>query len=163
MTLSLELQRLYSSAPDNTVIMDAVVLSCVAWNESVYVITNVVQDTVKEFPVGTPQVFMPVKLGLSRPKENDSGVVEISIDFETTAALYTLLEESERIQANITATFLVYTEKDSTPASPPLELTLDSVTITEKTVSFTARNYGLVDKAFPYHVVLADSYPGLSR
>jgi Domain of unknown function (DUF1833) len=163
MALSLELQRLYSSAPDNTIIMDAVVLSCLAWSETIYAITKVIQDTIKEFPAGTPQTFMPAKFALVRPKESDSGVVEISIDFETTAALYSLLEEAERIQANITATFLVYTEKDAAPAAPPLELTLDSVTITETTVSFTARNSGLVDKAFPYRIALADSYPGLSR
>jgi hypothetical protein len=163
MALSPELQRLYSSSPDNTLILDAIVLSSAAWSTPVYVITNVIEDTVKEYPVGSPQTFIPAKFGLSRPKENDSGVVEISIEFETTAALYTLLEEAERVQANILATFLVYTEDDDKPASPPIELTLDSVTITEKSVSFTARNSGLVDRAFPYRIVRADNYPGLSR
>lgn len=163
MPISPELQRLYSSAPDNLVIMDAVVLSCSAWEEDVCAITNVIKDTPKEYPAGTPRIFMPSTFGLSRPKENDSGVVEISIDFETTRELYSLLEDAEKLRANITATFLVYTEDSNVPASPPLELTLDSVVVTETRVKFTARNSGLVDKAFPYRIALADSYPGLSR
>lgn len=163
MAISKELQRLYSSAPDNTVIMDAVVLSCPAWTESVYAITHVIEDTVKEYPAGSPQTFIPAKFGLSKPREDDSGVVEISLEFDVSPGLYSLLEQAENLQANITAHFLCYTENSAVPASPPLELTMDAVTVTEKTVSFQARNAGLVDRAFPYHIALADAYPGLSR
>lgn len=163
MPLSQELQRLYSSAPDNSVIHDAIVLSCSAWSEDVACITATIQDTVKNYPAGNPRTFIPAKFGLSKSRSDDSGVVEISIELDVTAALYTLLEKAEAIQSKITATFLVYTEADADPAAPPLVLTLDAVTVTETKVSFNARNSGLIDRAFPYRTATAAEYPGLSR
>ena len=163
MAISPELARLYSSAPDNEIIMDAVILSCPAWKEDVNLITNVIQDTVKQYPAGNDRMFIPAKFGLSRPKEDDTGVIEISMEFDVTKELYDLLESAEKLSNNITATFICYVEALAVPASPPYVLQMDSVTVTEKKVSFNARNAGLVNREFPYRVVLADSYPGLSR
>jgi hypothetical protein len=163
MALHPELARMYSSAPDNSVIYDAIVLECSAWPDSVAVMNKVITDTTKNFPAGTPKSFQPANFGLTKPKDDDSGVLEISIELDVSAALYVLLEEAEKIEANITATFITYVDNHDNPANDPYVLTLDAVTVTETKVSFKARNSGLIDRAFPYRFVTEVDFPGLSR
>jgi hypothetical protein len=163
MTLSPELQRIYTSAPVNTPYYEALVLTHGSWSEVVAIINNTVTDTVKNFN-GAPINFTAAVFEVQLPKRDDLGVVEMTISFPiVTRRMMELIAQAEAARTPILATLLVYTDSSAESQLTPLELQLDSIAITEELVSGIASRVDLLNKVYPRNIVRPENYPGLYR
>lgn len=163
MALSPELQRIYASAPVNTVAYEALVLTHPAWAEPVAIITNTVTNTTKNFN-GQPIEFTAAVFEVQLPKRDDLGVVQLSVSFPiVTRRMMELITQAETARTPISATMLVFIDASMDSQIDPIELQLDAVAINEEEVTGIASRIDLINKIFPRAIVRPDNFPGLYR
>jgi len=163
MALSLELQRIYSSAPTNTPFYEGLVLNHPSWPEPVAIITNTVVETTKNVN-GEPILFHPSNFQVVLPKRDDLGLVQLSINFPiVTRNMMELIELAESARTPIQAILLIYIDGSDDSQLTPVELQLDQIAVTEEQVTGVATRVDLLNKVFPRTIVRPDNYPGLYR
>lgn len=163
MSLTPELQRVYSSAPNNTPFYEGLVLAHPAWTAPVSIITNTTNEMTKNLN-GVSLVFHPASFTISLPKRDDYGLVELAINFPLVSrAMVELIELAEKSQKPITATLAVYLDGSDEPQMEPIELQLNQIGMTEEAVTGIATRVDLLNKIFPRRVARPESFPGLYR
>lgn len=163
MTLTAELQKVYSSAPNNVQFYEGLVLTHPAWNEPIAIATNTVSPLDKTLN-GKNIQFIPASFTITLPRRDDFGLVELAVNFPLVSReMVDLIELAEKAQKPITATLAVYLDSSPDPQMTPIELQLNQVTMTEDTVSGIASRIDLLNKIFPRRIVRPESFPGLYR
>lgn len=163
MALTPELQRIYSSAPNNTPFYEGLVLSHPNWTAPVAIITNTIETVVKNLN-GVPVTYIGANFEVALPSRNDLGLVQLQVNFPiVTKDMIELIELAEASRIAITATLTVYIDGSDEPQMTPIVLSLDSVAITEEVISGTATRIDLLNKTFPRNIVRPETWPGLYR
>lgn len=163
MTISAELQRVYSSAPNNTPFYEGLVLSHPDWPEKIAIITNTITPMVKNLD-GQPVTFNPAAFTITLPRRDDFGLVELAVNFPLASRqMVELIELAEKAQKPITAKLSVYLDSSPDPQMTPIELQLNQIGMTETEVTGIASRIDLLNKIFPRRIVRPESFPGLYR
>lgn len=163
MSLTPELQRVYSSAPNNTPFYEGLVLQHPAWTAPIAIMTNTIETVTKNLN-GVAIQFNPAAFSITLPKRDDFGLVELSINFPLVSRdMVELLERAEQSQQSIKAIVAVYLDGSPDPQMEPIELQLNQVAMSEELVSGTATRIDLLNKAFPRRIVRPETFPGLYR
>jgi hypothetical protein len=163
MALTPELQRIYSSAPNHVTFYEGLVLSHPNWSEPVAIITNTIEEMVKNLD-GNPITYHGANFEIALPKRDDLGLVQLQVNFPiVTKDMIQLIELAEASRIAITATLTVYIDGNDDPQMTPIVLSLDNVAITEEVISGVATRIDLLNKTFPRNIVRPELWPGLYR
>lgn len=163
MAISLELQRIYSSAPVNIPFYEGLVLTHPSWLEPVAIITNTVTEQQKLFN-GNLITFMPANFQVELPKRDDLGLVELSINFPiVTRNMMDLITQAETARTPINVSLMIFIDGSDESQLTPVELQLDQIAVTEEAVTGVASRIDLLNKVFPRNIVRAENFPGLYR
>lgn len=162
MSLSLELQRVYSSAPNNVTYYDALYLSHPEWPSDLAYITNTIEE--KTFNLdGIPVLYTPATFSVSLPKRDDLGLVDFEITFPLTYDTIKLIELAEPSDEPITATLTTYLDGIVDPQMEPITLQLDNITVGFTSATGRAQRIDLLNRTYPRNIVRPAAYPGLVR
>lgn len=162
MSLSPELQKLYSSAPVNVTWYDALWLDHVAWPSPVAFITNTVVPRTFNLN-GQPYVFEPGNFVIQLPKRDDLGLVDFEVRFPVTSRIVTLIDLAEPGDETITAVMTTYLDSSPEPQMEPIVLRLDNVALTLTEGAGRAQRVDLLNRMYPRQIVRPTNYPGLWR
>lgn len=162
MTISAELQRVYSSAPVGVTFYDALYLSHPSWTNPVAFITNTVDN--KTFNLyGQPVTFIPATFRVKMPTRNDLGIVDFEIIFPLTYDVMELIDLAEPTGVPITATMTTYLDSSADPQMEPITLQLDNISLSDENGTGRAQRIDLLNRMYPRNIVRPDTYPGLFR
>lgn len=167
MAISQELQLLYASSPDNFVIYTAIRLEHPSFPDGgVYNLINNSPEPITLNYDGVSTVFSPSLFSVGLPARDNSGNTDLSITFpnfgaELIQALEIASQDQEYpIRVYITA----YTYGSLDPQiNPPFELEMNSVTVTNSTVTGVAVRPAFQNIGFPRKLYNILEYPGLDR
>lgn len=166
MTLSLELQRVYASAPVNHVFYTALLLTHPNWKTYIARVSGTINDMSLKID-GKTYMFEASEFQLVMPKRDELGLVELALQFRNYGReVIDLIDLAEVGDAPINATVAVYTMGSVDPAMTPIELLLSNVNISKELVTGTASRSDLINSVFPLEVVRVSgnyAYPGLQR
>jgi hypothetical protein len=163
MSLTPELQRIYSSAPNNTRFYEGLVLTHSAWTDPIAIMTNTVVPMTKVLN-GENIEFQPAAFAITLPKRDDFGLVELAVSFPLVSrGMVELIERAERAQKSILAKLTVYIDASPDPQMTPIELQLNKIAMNETEVTGVAARIDLLNKVFPRRIVRPESFPGLYR
>lgn len=162
MTISAELQRIYSSAPVNITFYNALYLSHPNWAEPLAYITNTVEERTFKLN-GADVLYKPASFTIRLPARNDLGIVEFSIDFPMTSTTVDNLDLAENSGEPITAILTTYIDSSLDPQMEPVQLQIDKVSMTAESGTATAQRIDLINRAYPRNIVRALTYRGLLR
>ena len=162
MTISLELQRVYSSNPVGVTTYDALLLTHPDWDTDMAYITNTIEYRTFNL-LGQSVTFTPATFVIRLPTRNDLGIVDFEVTFPLTYDAMTLINLAEPSGVPITATLTTYLDSSLDPQMEPIVLQLDNLAINDTNVTGRAQRIDLLNRMYPRHIVRPDSYPGLLR
>jgi hypothetical protein len=162
MALTDELKRIYSSAPVNTTVYEALLLTNPAWTSYIALINNSVEPRDFNFK-GVLTSYQPATFRVLLPKRNDFGLVDFEVQIPLTAQVASMLILAEQSKSPIQAAMTVYIDGQLDEQMTPIELTMDRVTMNDEFANGKAQRIDLLNRIFPRTIVRPDVYPGLWR
>lgn len=162
MSISAELQRIYSSAPVNVTWYDAIVLDHSAFLAPLcYLSNSVVARTFNLY--GQPVEFQPAIFSLSMPRRDDTGLVDIELSFPLTYSTMKSIELAEPNDETVSLTVTTYIDGSLEPQMTPIVLQIDNIALGTESATARAQRIDLVNRAYPRNIVRPTFYRGLWR
>lgn len=153
------LNQVYASNPTGEIILSTLEI---VGNQTIYLCSGF-DDVTATTEAGNTRQFRACGMAVSLPKKDSSGQqnLQFAID-NVTGEAQRLLDDAVDAEMKIEVTYRAYLLSDlSTPAEPPLKMTMAGAEITGSQVTVTCSFMDMINYAFPRKRYNANEYPGI--
>ncbi|MDJ0792257.1 MAG: DUF1833 family protein [Acidimicrobiia bacterium] len=167
MTISDKLKYVYSHAPVTDTYVECLQLNHSGFDNGAVYITNQLAGWEANLESGSKVFFEFLPFSVISPKSAHEGnfTLQVAIDNASRALMEQLETLAQKPTESIEVLYRVYLASDPTTVqnSPPLKLTVDSISANENILAFNAGLARLRKLPFPAMLYDTALYPGLAR
>jgi hypothetical protein len=165
MTVTVDLQRLYASAPADDALWETLEISHPLFAQTRYV-TNQPLAFLAQLETGGVVEFISLPFAARQPGSSRSGTQELGLVIDNVDR--EIIEELERAAGDpttpIAVTYRAYAASDLTrPGAEPIALSITEVSAGLSHVEATAGRTDVLNKKFPGVLYTVAQFPGLDR
>jgi hypothetical protein len=165
MTISLELQRLYASAPDGEIILETLELRHPLFAQT-HFITNAALPFTATLETGQAIAFETLPFSAKLPGANSGGQQDLALVIDNVDR--EIIDELERAAGDptqrISVVYRTYPSRDlSAPGADPIALSISDISANASRVEATASRTDVLNRPFPSVLYDTVRFPGLDR